>query len=576
MRKAISGIALALLLLGTLTLAFIAQPARAQETIYIRADGSIDPSTANITSVDMITYTFTDNNYDQIVIQRSNIVVDGDGYTLQGSGIQDSEGIDLTSRSNVTVKNTRIEGFWTAIHLDYSSSNNVTGNDIMSIGKYGICLWSSTGNSISRNNITNHAPKEDINCGIYLGDASTDNDVSGNNITASNWGGVYIDGVSSNRFFGNIFVGDGLVIGYMPQWDNVVENNLVNGKPLVYLEDASNLVVEDAGQVILVNCTDITVRNLNLSYTSVGVELWKSSNSTVTNNTITTTSMLGIFLWSSSSNNVSGNKVSNNLYYGIQLWYSSNNRLYQNNIVNNAIQALAGPSGYSNLWDDGYPSGGNYWSDYTGADMFRGAHQNETGSDGIGDTPYIIDLESEDSYPLTKPYPWASHDIGVTALTASKTVVGQGYDLSINGMLFNYGNETENFDVTVYTNATVLATLTSTTLTSRSSTTISFTWNTTGFAKGKYTTNAYAWPVPGETDAADNTKYSDVEVRVTIPGDVDGDFDVDIFDVVQITSRYGKIVPPVPPDSNADIDGNGVINIFDVVICTGHYGQKWP
>jgi hypothetical protein len=79
----------------------------------------------------------------------------------------------------------------------------------------------------------------------------------------------------------------------------------------------------------------------------------------------------------------------------------------------------------------------------------------------------------------------------------------------------------------------------------------------------------------GETDTADNTLV-DGSVVVTIPGDVDGDFNVDIFDVVQITSRYGKIVPAVPPDSNADIYGNGVVNIFDAVICTGHYGQKWP
>jgi len=58
----------------------------------------------------------------------------------------------------------------------------------------------------------------------------------------------------------------------------------------------------------------------------------------------------------------------------------------------------------SNQWDNGYPSGGNYWSDYVGVDNFRGPHQNITGSDGIGDTNYSIDMDSIDHYPLMEPY----------------------------------------------------------------------------------------------------------------------------------------------------------------------------
>jgi hypothetical protein len=57
-----------------------------------------------------------------------------------------------------------------------------------------------------------------------------------------------------------------------------------------------------------------------------------------------------------------------------------------------------------NVWDDGYPSGGNYWSDYTGVDLYSGPYQNETSSDGIGDTPYDIDENNVDHYPLMKPW----------------------------------------------------------------------------------------------------------------------------------------------------------------------------
>ena len=65
-----------------------------------------------------------------------------------------------------------------------------------------------------------------------------------------------------------------------------MEDNVVNGKPLAYLEDTSDIEVTDAGQVILVNCTNIWVEKLDLSDTCVGIELWKTKESIITNNNI--------------------------------------------------------------------------------------------------------------------------------------------------------------------------------------------------------------------------------------------------------------------------------------------------
>lgn len=56
-----------------------------------------------------------------------------------------------------------------------------------------------------------------------------------------------------------------------------------------------------------------------------------------------------------------------------------------------------------NIWDDGYPSGGNFWSDYTGTDNFSGPGQDIPGSDGIGDTPYAF-VGAQDNYPLMRPF----------------------------------------------------------------------------------------------------------------------------------------------------------------------------
>jgi len=82
-KKPISGIMLTLIL-TCVALTFFVHPTLASGTVYIRADGSIDPPTAPISSMDNVTYTFTDDIEDSIVVERSNIVIDGAGHALQG------------------------------------------------------------------------------------------------------------------------------------------------------------------------------------------------------------------------------------------------------------------------------------------------------------------------------------------------------------------------------------------------------------------------------------------------------------------------------------------------------------
>jgi len=72
-----SALLVTLILVATLIMAFDIRPVKAAGTIYIRADGSIDPSTANITTTDNVTYTFTNNNFGSIVVERDGIIVDG-------------------------------------------------------------------------------------------------------------------------------------------------------------------------------------------------------------------------------------------------------------------------------------------------------------------------------------------------------------------------------------------------------------------------------------------------------------------------------------------------------------------
>ena len=65
-------------------------------------------------------------------------------------------------------------------------------------------------------------------------------------------------------------------------------------------------------------------------------------------------------------------------------------------------------------------------------------------------------------------------------------------------------------------------------------------------------------------------------MTITIPGDIDGDYDVDILDVIKITAIYASEIGDPEFNPNSDLDNDGVITILDVILCTTHYGEKYP
>jgi len=167
------------------------------------------------------------------------------------------------------------------------------------------------------------------------------------------------------------------------------------------------------------------------------------------------------------------------------------------------------------------------------------------------------------------------HDVAVTNVTPSKTVVGQGYSMSIMVAVVNQGNVAETFDVTVFANTTVICTLTNIILRSGSSTVLALMWNTAGLAKGKYTISAYAIPVPSETDRADNN-FTDGKVTVTIVGDVDGDRDVDASDLLALSKVYG-FDPSKPSWSpNCDFNNDQIVSVSDLFNISQNYGKTDP
>jgi parallel beta-helix repeat protein len=106
-----------------------------------------------------------------------------------------------------------------------------------------------------------------------------------------------------------------------------------------------------------------------------------------------------------SENTVIRNNIIQNCSYGIYLLNSTNNLIYHNNFLNNTVQAYV-TFNYTNTWDNDYPSGGNYWTDYTDIDQYSGSGQNITGSDRIWDHPYVINTYNEDRYPFAGNWAW--------------------------------------------------------------------------------------------------------------------------------------------------------------------------
>ena len=222
-------------------------------------------------------------------------------------------------------------------------------------------------------------------------------------------------------------------------------------------------------------------------------------------------------------------------------------------------------------------SGNVEWSQTYGGTREDEAYAVQQTSDG----GYIIAGTTYSFGPSWDPNFWlirlaGLHDIGVQNVVPHKTVVGKGYSVFINITFKNWGQCEETFDFTVYANTTNIGTQ-HLTLANGNSITITFTWNTTGFAKGNYSVWAYAWPVLGEKDKTDNT-YTDGWVVVTILGDINGDFRVDIKDLVLVIKHFGSYPshPTKPWNPNADINCDNKVDIKDLVLVIKHYGEHYP
>lgn len=324
-------------------------------------------------------------------ILTTNIVTDHIGF-----------GIQLTRCSSSILTSNMVTDNYDGIYLSSSSSSTLTGNTFSSNSRYGIflqsgCLYCTlTSNTVAGNY-----------WGIYLSSSRitmTDNTVTGNTKY-----GIKLYAAHNSMIAGNTIAYNGeygIYSGaqYCTFTGNTIKYNGDNGihlRAARYSTLNSNTVTFNSGYGIYLYVSLYQTIAYNIITNNDNGIYIRSGYCTISDNIVTANSDIGIYLSYSAFNTIARSDLANN-DYGVYSLGSHSNSLYHNNFIGNTYQVNS--DSLINTWDNDYPSGGNYWSDYTGSDVKNGPNQDISGSDGIGDTPYIINLDNQDNYPLMDPW----------------------------------------------------------------------------------------------------------------------------------------------------------------------------
>jgi len=352
------------------------------KTLYVGGSGpgnytKIQDAIDNASDGDTV-YVYDDSSpyYENVVVNKSINLIgeDRDSTKIQGDGYENV--------INVTSDWTNITGFTVMSNQSYprginlgSNHNTVTGNNLSNNGvgiglstyssnktiienritynnirnnEYGIFLKLADNNTIKGNNITDNYYRKKGG-GIYLFYSNNNNTIIGNNIS-NNGGGISLYGpnkyniLRSNIINNNTYnlgvEGWGIITSY---YQDIDTSNTINGKPIYYLVEQSNFVLDDSmsiGYIGLVSCKNIVIKNLILTKNIPGLLIVNTSNSTINNVTLNNNYHNGISLYYSSNNIITNCSVNNNKYEGIKLDRSSNNAFKFNNITSNGEDGI--------------------------------------------------------------------------------------------------------------------------------------------------------------------------------------------------------------------------------------------
>jgi parallel beta-helix repeat protein len=326
--------------------------------------------------------------------------------------------------SNFTIQGSSREGpeaSCSGIFIHYTG-NSLVQNNFIRFNEWGVFLYDSSGNVLRNNQIADNKFNFGI-VGLYLNhfvhDIDDSNKVNGrtvyywvnqhNRVVPTDAG--YLAAVNSSGIaVENLTLSDneqGVLFAYTVN-STVLGVEVSNCKHGILLASSSNCEVVSCistnnswSGITMRYSESSSLRSNHVMNSDMGAILVNCMHNEITNNSFAGNKN-GISLYDSQNNTISGNNITTNSLRGVSFQTSSWNSFYHNNFVDNKNQVSAENS--MNFWDNDYPSGGNYWSDYNSTDLYSGSFQNEYGSDGIGDTGYVLDGQNRDRYPLKQPW----------------------------------------------------------------------------------------------------------------------------------------------------------------------------
>jgi parallel beta-helix repeat protein len=376
---------------------FFPDPGSDLPRIYIRSDGSVEPTTAPIERVGSL-YKLTGNIILQTIeIQISNIALDGVNHVIYGNASwvgtvprfddAGNNGIVITRRSNVSITHVKVEKCTTGIRISNSSQIIVSGNTFTSetavmYNPLGIAIKDSSLVSIENNNFTSIS-------GSAIACNGTNNIITGNIITdvaGSMYGSIHLEGSS-----------------------NLISNNKIEAMLPITMDKADSNKIErnnmSGPAPLSTTWTDINTNRTG----SEGIALFGDcSNNMIIGNNITGFVNQAIrTVFSCSSNTIFGNYMANNGFAVALQDGAVNNTFYGNTFAMDSCKIQIDDGVEGTFWDN--RTIGNFWGNYNGTDNNK---------DGISDTPYIVNgvkwdqdangfvsfVSGQDNYPLMEPY----------------------------------------------------------------------------------------------------------------------------------------------------------------------------
>jgi parallel beta-helix repeat protein len=362
------------------------------------------------------------------LVNCTNITVENLNLTSNYNGLLLAKTENSTLRNNTFTNNAR------GIDIINSSNNTIQGNNVTDSTWLGISLVNSPNSKFRENHLMGNWLSFEVSgdsLGDFMQDIDTSNTVDGkvtryltnytdlliNPSTFDNTG--YLALVNCYNVTAEDFsLENNEILVAFTQNSSIVENTItVGGISLThssFISLADNTIMNGESGISIQRSNNNTVAKNNIAQNREhGILLQNSSNNTISDNNVKN-STIGFRLSESSNNTILRNNIADNKQYGLNLWNSSYNKIFHNNFINNAVpqwQAVCS-GGVGNNWDNGYPSGGNYWNDYNGTDIYSGTHpQTEPGSDGIGDASYGNIFSLIDHYPLMNST--QTFDIGI-------------------------------------------------------------------------------------------------------------------------------------------------------------------